>query len=381
MDETEIVEGAHSPLGASSAERWMNCPGSVALIEHLQLPQSDEEEWRTEGITAHSIAAACLETGQDAWEMIHPPAGVTAAMAIAVQSYLDLCRSLITPSSVVGIEQRVRLPHHPKGYGTTDFSAYDPEEHVLDIVDYKHGIGIAVDVEWNPQAMYYGRAQLEKFPDARTVRLTICQPRAFHPDGPIRVWEISAEALCLWADDVLAPAMYRTETDHGLLAGDWCRFCPAKIVCPMLEGLFAAAAKADPARLVHLSPEKAGMEYNQIQGVKFYIKALEALVMGALNKGIDVPHAKLVRQKANRVWKEGAQSVAISRFGARVLDEPEFRSPAELEKLDEPGIKDWVHEWAYTPPSGLTVARANDKRAEVKVKPTGETFAGLTPEE
>src|SRR5690348_3650729 len=28
---TVFPAGEHSPLGASSAERWMNCPGSVAL--------------------------------------------------------------------------------------------------------------------------------------------------------------------------------------------------------------------------------------------------------------------------------------------------------------------------------------------------------------
>ncbi|MBO8865195.1 DUF2800 domain-containing protein, partial [Staphylococcus aureus] len=31
----------HSPLGASSADRWIHCPGSVALIKALDLPRSD----------------------------------------------------------------------------------------------------------------------------------------------------------------------------------------------------------------------------------------------------------------------------------------------------------------------------------------------------
>lgn len=32
---------AHSPLGASSAERWMNCPGSVALLKDLKMETTD----------------------------------------------------------------------------------------------------------------------------------------------------------------------------------------------------------------------------------------------------------------------------------------------------------------------------------------------------
>src|ERR1700737_4068962 len=42
----------HSPLGASSAERWMNCSGSVALIAALKTggaPEEAEPDYRTDG--------------------------------------------------------------------------------------------------------------------------------------------------------------------------------------------------------------------------------------------------------------------------------------------------------------------------------------------
>lgn len=371
-----MTEPVHSKLGASSDERWMNCAGSVALIDGLKLPYSDEEEWQKEGTTAHSIAATALLNDQDAWELIYEPAGVTAEMAEAVQVHVDYCRSKRKANSIILVEHHVRLPQHRLAYGTTDFGAYDPDESLLDVVDYKHGIGIAVDVEWNPQIMYYARGLLEEFPEARRVRLTICQPRAFHPDGPIRTWEISAEALCLWADEVLGPAMYKTETSHQLDAGSWCRFCPAKIVCPMLGALYRAMATASEVP-EEMSPMKLGMEFNQIEAVKFRVKAIEKAVMGTLNRGIEVPYTKLVRQKANRVWKDGAQPLAELNYGSKAFTTPELKSPAAMEEVDIPGVKDWVHEWAYTPPSGVTVARADDKRAAVKLQPTNETFSGV----
>ena len=62
---------AHSPLGASGAERWMNCAGSVTLIKQLALREdmepSDEADWTKEGLAAHDASAFALVEGLDAW--------------------------------------------------------------------------------------------------------------------------------------------------------------------------------------------------------------------------------------------------------------------------------------------------------------------------
>lgn len=44
---------AHSNLGASSAKRWMNCPGSNALIEHA--PPEQSSKYAAEGTAAHWV--------------------------------------------------------------------------------------------------------------------------------------------------------------------------------------------------------------------------------------------------------------------------------------------------------------------------------------
>ena len=44
---------AHSNLGASSAKRWMNCPGSNALIEHA--PPEQPSKYAAEGTAAHWV--------------------------------------------------------------------------------------------------------------------------------------------------------------------------------------------------------------------------------------------------------------------------------------------------------------------------------------
>src|SRR5580765_4761035 len=67
--EYDVERPAHSPLGASGAERWMNCPGSVSLLK-LVSPgvESDEPEYRTHGTAAHQLLAHCLTEKLDAWE-------------------------------------------------------------------------------------------------------------------------------------------------------------------------------------------------------------------------------------------------------------------------------------------------------------------------
>lgn len=365
----------HSPLGASSAERWMNCPGSNALLKTLALPETDEPDYRANGIAAHEAAAHCLTKGLDAWEIVGEAfhnVAVDTEIADAIQLYLDTVRPIMAAATHTMVEHRISSPAHPLFYGTVDFAAIG--EDLLTVADYKHGEGISVDVEQNPQIMYYAYGVLQDHPELRRVRLMIVQPRGFHSDGPVREWTISAEDLAHWGETILIPAMNRAELDSTLDAGPWCRFCPAKLVCPLMTSLFGAACKANPKDLVNYTDASVGRSYQYLQAVKFYIKALEEDVLRRLQNGTDVPGVKLVNKKANRVWKDGSQAIFEARFGKDVFTEPSFKSPAEIDKLGD-AAKQLVREWAYTPNTGVTVALADDPRIAVKVEKPSQTFA------
>lgn len=364
----------HSALGASSAERWMNCPGSVELLKQLQLPESDEEDWRAEGIAAHEAAAVCLREQLEPWELIGTSFhGVTvdAEMAKALTVYTNACDMLRQPGFTY-IEHPVRMSQHALGFGTCDFGAYNEAEGLLDITDLKWGVGIFVEVERNPQIMYYGFCKLQEHPGARRVRLRIIQPRITWADA-IREWEISAEELAEWGETVLIPAMERTSIDNTLDTGSWCRFCPAKLICPVLTGLYGAAAKADPKTIVNLTDDQFGRDYQQRSAVKFYLKAQEAEAMRRLKLRL-VPGIKLIRQKANRVWKPEARDILKARFGLDAYEDPELKSPAQMETLS-PDAAEVVKRYAYTPEAGVTVALASDKAPAVTVPSAAETFA------
>lgn len=375
----------HSPLGASGAERWMNCPGSVTLLKKLTLPESDEPDYRREGTALHEAAAHCLINRLDAWEIIGQTFNDTVideAMGNAVQVYVNYVLPFMGDGWQHYVEYGISSPVHDDFYGTCDFGATGPDPtSSIRVVDLKGGEGIMVDAEDNPQLKYYAygliggieRGESLLLPASTPVNLAIVQPRITWTDSPIREWETTVGAIKAWVHDELVPAMNATDIDDRLQAGDWCRFCPAKLACPLLTSLFRAAATHNPKDIVHLDNDSVGRSYQLAASVKHYIKALEDETFRRLNTGQDVLGTKLVNKKANRVWAAEAPKLAVERFGDEAMEPATIKGPAALEKVS-PAAAAFVKEHAYTPSTGLTVALATDNRVGVKVPTLQEAF-------
>lgn len=382
----------HSPLGASSAERWMSCPGSVTLIKSLGIKEhTDEPEYRELGVAAHEVAAYCLKNGIDAWEIIGEKfcdREVNQNMADAVQVYLDTVRPTMAAEGVkVYIEHGIAYANagdrpeeliDPRAdstlrkyfYGTGDCCVTN--DVWMEVTDYKHGEGIIVEAENNPQLMYYAFGFLLLHPNVIHVLIRIVQPRTF--DEPVKEWWVTADHIRNWVADSLVPAMQLTEMDGAELdAGSWCRFCPAKLICPMMASLFGAAANANPKQVVECTDASLGRAYQYRGAVKAYLKALEDEIYRRLNIGGSVPGCKLVPKKANRVFKPEAPAIFKEKFGEEAFHPKELRSPAEMEKLGATA-KELVREYAYTPQTGLTVATDDDRRVAVKVETSEQAF-------
>lgn len=365
----------HSPLGASGAERWMNCPGSNVLVKTLNLPPSDESDFAAEGTAAHEAAAHCILNKLDTWEIVGEKfygIEITAEMAEHIQVYVDYANSLRAgQKSSWWCEFHISDDLHPLFYGTVDFGNLIDQQ--LEIVDFKFGAGILVEPEHNPQLMYYAYGLLQHQPGARRVKLTIVQPRAWHPEAVIRSWECDADYISEWGEKTLLPAMQAAEVDETLDAGAWCRFCPAKLACPLLYGLFKAAANINPKVIVNLSDEAAGRDYKLREAVKFYLKAQEDDMLKRLLAGRAIAEAKLVNKKADRVLKDGAEAAFKETFGDEAYTTPMLKSPAQLEALG-PKAKLLVKEFAYMPQTGYTVALADDRRQAVRLQSTTQAF-------
>ncbi len=367
---------AHSPLGGSVAARFIACPGSVGLITRLpiEVVSTDplQEEWREVGTAAHALAAKALWTEKDAWELSGENFGwpLNADDLVAIQTYLEYVRSVRTFNQF--IEEEVGNSElHEHLHGTLDWSQYQESDNFMEVVDYKHGAGVIVEVEENLQIMYYVFCKISKWnarPSMR-IRLTIVQPRAFHKDGPIRSWDTTAEYILNWGYKVLLPAMLNTEISDELNPGKHCQFCPAMkvLACPAALAWFDEATEETP---MNITDQQLAERFARISVVMFVKKAIEQEVLKRTLEGHKLDDVKLVQQKANRVWKDGSKVVFQDNKDA--WTEPSLKSPAEMEKIA--GLKDLVKSWAYTPNTGYVAVPTSDRRREVSLPSAADAF-------
>ena len=387
---------AHSRLGGSGAARWMRCPGSVGLSEGVD--DEEDDTFSAPGTAAHSLAQTCLVNDTNAWEYVGwayskdlevhwTPTQVgkvyTQAtaddlvwfdkeMADAVQVYLDaVCDT--HPYRNQGnfwVERRFACPSiHPDFYGTADAVYLDwPNTAALaggtlHVWDYKHGAGIVVDVERNAQLMYYACGALEDLGLWETVDrvvLHVVQPRGWHFDGAHRAWSISTDELLAWLEDELVPAMERATASRDTASGEHCRFCPARgRACPQVLADIQEMEELMTAE--KLTNDQLGRLMELFEVAKIANKAHRSDAYARMNGGAEVPGWKLVKARANREWKEGAEEALVEKFGRkRAFEEPKLKSPAQIEKLA--GGKDLAVKHAFKPDTGLQVVAAGDAR-------------------
>ena len=227
--------GRHALLSASSSDRWLHCPPSARLCECYEDKGSD---YAAEGTDAHTLCEARLKLklGMAVWDPVEDLSWYNAEMEDCANGYADYVRELLEVAKqtctdpVVLIEQRVNFSRWVKeGFGTADCIII--ADGVMNIVDYKHGKGVEVSAEANPQMMLYALGALEIFDsiyDITEVRMTIYQPRKSN----VSVYAMSKDSLLEWANNDLVPkAKLAYEGKGEFQCGDWCRFCKAKAEC------------------------------------------------------------------------------------------------------------------------------------------------------
>jgi hypothetical protein len=309
---------SHSNYSPSARTRWSACPGSVNLIEKLDLPDMDTP-YSLEGSAAHAIAAECLMNGT------HPTDPDIAA-------YVDYVRG-ISESGVLDVERRLHDPANPDLYGTADAVIYDFVR--LTIVDLKYGAG--VDVQPGPQLeMYAVLAFAEGMNDVDEVALVIFQPRI---DGePLKQVVYPAAEVAVWRDAILAEIDACEVRDAPLHSGSHCQFCPAKAHCPELQRNTSLAAG-----MSHTLPDPQQLTDGQItwllanrKRITDYLNSVEAFAMWRAQSGQAVPGWKVVQGLGHREWIDEKRALReLKKTGHKLGDlaPRKLLSPAQAEKL------------------------------------------------
>lgn len=357
------TQRAHARLAPSAAHRWMNCPGSVKASEGIEDKLSP---YAAEGTAAHEFAAHCLAKGYDPVRFIGHVIDVEAKnpgemfgnkgladgvrrhevtdeMAEGVMLYVDYVRNLVDTEDVeFDIEQRLDMTHvHPSMFGTGDALVYRPKESALHLVDLKFGRGVVVSPEENAQLLTYALGAVTRYGNRPidTVHLTIIQPRAYHPEGPIRTW-ITDPVTIVEFEDRLSELARATEADDAPLApGDWCRFCPAAPTCPAKKDQMMETAKRlyEVVELEQpVDKDEMGALLTKTREVADWIKSFEQYAFEQAEVGKLPTGYKLVKKRPTRKWKdEDTVADKLSALGfddSVIFAEPKVRTVAQMEK-------------------------------------------------
>lgn len=400
---------SHAKNSPSGSHGWMNCPGQLNAIDTLEPGEQDSgNDYADEGTAAHKLGDACLKDGTNAADRIGEKIRVgekdwevTTDMAWAVQIYLDEIRrqwAEAGPDAMRYMEHRVNLEWlRPDLFGTVDSGVVKPF-HWLDVTDYKHGAGVRVDVEWNSQLMIYALGMLHDIggpDDVDEVRVRVVQPRHPHPEGPVRMWPISAHLLWEWGRDTLGPGIDLTKAvDAPLVAGDWCHksFCSVFKAgrCPAADQRVLEVAQQDFSDApfeVPLADENDPVEIARHLGlvpfVEEWAKETKKIGLRRLMRGLTVPGKKLVYSNPNRKWEseERTEKALSRRKGILKKDthETKLRSPAQMEKIKGLG-KEFTAEHAFKPQGTLVMADESDKRLAIAAPAVTDFLPATTDE-
>lgn len=281
------MRGHETLFRPSSASLWRTC----SLSPHMAaaFPESSDEA-SAEGTMAHAVAAATVDP-------LRPmPAGADADMLRAARTWSETIGEVPAASVEVWMSG-----DEPDFSGTADHATRDV------VADFKFGRA-PVEVFDNPQLLAY--AELLD-PTPRPLELVIVQPRAAHPDGPVRRHSLTTPEVAAHFADARA-ARERARADPRATPGAHCLHCPGRAHCRGLrtDALRDLEVLNGPDLAETLARARAQMEM-----VKGLVSGIEAETESRLSRGERVGNWEMVPGRALTRWnvtpEEAIAAVAL----------------------------------------------------------------------
>lgn len=374
----------HALLSASGAHRWLHCTGSPLLEKDF--PDSTSV-YAQEGTLAHWLCELKLMayTGEITKrkltsmknklmksELWQPEMDSTS------ETYLDYVKDITmsyTVKPVILTEKRVDFSRYvPEGFGTADCLILAGD--TLHVVDYKHGKGVVVDADHNPQMMLYAlgaMSELSLLYRFKSIHMTIVQPRV----NNISEFTMTADELIEWGETIVKPKAEAAMSGKGEFeAGDWCRFCRAKQQCKTRyesnDSLYPELSARHDPRLITL--EELGEYLKRGRDMAAWLEDMKEYALSESLAGADVPGWKAVEGRGSRAFTDtdaAVDTLIKNGIDESVLYERRVLTLAQMEKaVGKKAFGEIVGNLVVKNPGKPTLVEESDKRPRITNQPT-----------
>lgn len=357
----------HAVLSASSANRWLHCPPSVRLSEGYMDKAS---VFAMEGTSAHELCEYKLRRalGMEAENPTENLDFYNTEMEECAEGYATYILELVEKAKetcsdpVVMVEQRVDFSRYvPEGFGTADCIIIADE--TLNIVDYKHGKGVEVSAEDNPQMKLYALGALELFDclyDISKVQMTIFQPRLSN----VSVFVMDKADLLNWANDELtAKAELAFEGKGELCCGEWCKFCKAKSNCKERARVNMEMAQYEFRKSSLLTDKEVVEILSRIDELTSWASDVKNFALEQAVRGKQWPGWKVVEGRSNRKYTdEGAVAQVVKNAGYNPYDEKIMGITNMTKMLGKEKFNELLGDFVERPQGKPTLVPEDDNR-------------------
>ena len=353
----------HAILSPSAAHRWLHCTPAPRV--EAEFPETTSE-YAEEGRLAHSV---CELAAKKKFTVMNNRAynsrlkklkadpkwdDEMLSTAATYVEHLTEHAMRFEHAPYVALEVQVDITDYaPEAFGTCDCIMIGGDE--LIITDYKHGKGVPVSAQDNPQMLLYALGALKLYRPIygdmiRRVSTYIDQPRLDSYDGAC----MTVEELLAWGENIKPKAAAAFMGTGEFAPGEWCRFCRAKAKCraranqntaledfkdciplgrsiPMQTEYDATGFKPSNC----LTDEEIGALLVRAEGLVAWYNDLKEYALVACLNGKTIPGWKAVEGRSTRAWTD--QDAALEALMAGGVEEAIIydRVPKTLAQLEK----------------------------------------------
>lgn len=362
----------HAYLSTSASHRWLACPPSAKLCASIP---DQSSEYAQQGTDCHELCAYLVEKalGRDVPDPTENLPYYDAEMQNCAEEYRNYVLEQIEAAKEfckdpqVMIEQRLDFSRWVEnGFGTGDCVIVADE--VLQIIDYKHGLGVLVSAGddehgGNSQMMCYALGALEVFGDIydiNQIKMTIFQPRRDN----IGTYTISRDNLLKWADEVLAPTAQLAYVGEGKFkAGDHCQFCKVKATCRKRAEYNLELAKYDFEMPATLDNTEIAAILEKVDEMISWGNDIKEYALKQAQSGVHFEGWKVVEGRSNRKYTdEKAVAFKVKDAGFDPYEKKLLGVTAMSTLLGKKKFEELLGELIYKPPGKPALVPESDKR-------------------